>query len=167
MKRLRLLLWLLLGGAALFALLGSDGIATAYRTIENATTPLAQRVVLNFTGPGVSCADNAGASRTDCTINGTSGGGALVLGIVSKSAAYVFLPTDYAVDGDASGGSFSVKLEATPVTGQIHVLSKATAGNTLTLDGNGKNINGAATQPLTVQYTSYTVQYNGTEWRIE
>ena len=87
--------------------------------------------------------------------------------ILSKSAAYVFLPTDYAVDGDASGGSFSVKLEAAPATGQIHVLSKATAGNTLTLDGNGKTVNGAATQALTVQYSSLTVQYNGTEWRIE
>jgi hypothetical protein len=43
----------------------------AYNRIQNAGSDLAQRQILNFTGTGVSCADNSGSSRTDCTINGT------------------------------------------------------------------------------------------------
>jgi hypothetical protein len=97
---------------------------------------------------------------------GSTGGG-LVLGIVTKTTTYTFTPNDYAVDADATGGTFTVNLEAAPVTGQIHVLAKSTAPNTVNLSGNGKNINGSTPLALTVQYTSYTVQYNGTEWRIE
>lgn len=47
----------------------------AYTTVQNSGTNLTARRILNFTGAGVSCADNAGSSRTDCTI--TSGGGGL------------------------------------------------------------------------------------------
>lgn len=334
-------------GLVALLLMASGGIQSAYNTIDNAATPLTKRTVLNFTGSGVSCADNGGATRTDCTINGTgvanfnqafvnqtsvtithnlgttsvlvqcvdggtppnvivpqniaitntnvvtvtfsamqtgsctvngaaagtatsvpfsglttstnttcanctvgtgaalnrsgsgvidanqvnsatipanatltgtngsnqiisqtaavataflnlftstlqglvpasgggtvnflradgtfaappgSTGGGIVLGIVSKTTTYTFLPADYAVDGDATGGNFTVNLEAAPVTGQIHVLSKSTAPNTVTLSGNGKTINGAATQALTTQFTSLTVQYTSTEWRIE
>lgn len=40
-----------------------------YATIQDEGTPATQRAALNFTGSGVSCVDNAGQSRTDCTIN--------------------------------------------------------------------------------------------------
>lgn len=46
---------------------------SGYATIQDETTPLTQRSTVNFTGSGVSCADNGGTSTTDCTIN--SGGG--------------------------------------------------------------------------------------------
>lgn len=60
------------------------GVSTAYQTVDNAGSALTQRTTLNFTGAGVSCVDNAGATRTDCTISGGgstgnwtfSGGGA-------------------------------------------------------------------------------------------
>jgi hypothetical protein len=54
-----------------FILMASSISPIAYNLIENASSPLTQRSVLNFTGTGVSCADNSGAKRTDCTINGT------------------------------------------------------------------------------------------------
>ena len=41
-------------------------------TIQDETVGLAQRPTLNFTGPGIDCVDNAGQTRTDCTV--TSGG---------------------------------------------------------------------------------------------
>lgn len=44
-----------------------------YATIQDETSPLTQRSVVNFTGAGVSCVDNAGSSATDCTINGGGG----------------------------------------------------------------------------------------------
>jgi hypothetical protein len=53
---------------------GTGGAAN-YQTVDNAGTPLTQRPTLNFTGSGVSCADNSGATRTDCTITGGGGSG--------------------------------------------------------------------------------------------
>ena len=44
---------------------GSDGIP---RTIQEEGVDLAQRLKINFAGPSITCADNAGASRTDCTV---------------------------------------------------------------------------------------------------
>lgn len=46
---------------------------SGYATIQDETTPLTQRATVNFTGAGVSCVDNSGSSRTDCTISGGSG----------------------------------------------------------------------------------------------
>lgn len=45
-------------------------VGTAYTTVEDEATPLTQQATLNFTGSAVSCANNSGASRTDCTITG-------------------------------------------------------------------------------------------------
>lgn len=69
------------GGAA-----GSEGatltiacascIVQAYSTIQDEASALTQRSIVNFTGAGVSCVDNVGSTRTDCTIAG-SGGAAL------------------------------------------------------------------------------------------
>lgn len=42
-------------------------------TIQDEAVSLTARALLNFTGAGVSCADNAGATRTDCTISGAAG----------------------------------------------------------------------------------------------
>jgi hypothetical protein len=46
---------------------------TYYQTVRDEGTARTQRPSLNFTGAGVSCVDNAGSSRTDCTIAGGSG----------------------------------------------------------------------------------------------
>lgn len=45
---------------------------------------------------------------------------------------------------DAAGGSFTVHLPAAPVDGDRYEFFKETAGNTLTIGRNGKNINFAA-----------------------
>lgn len=50
---------------------GSDGIP---RTIQDEASDLTQRLKINFTGAGVTCTDNSGQSRTDCTIPGSSVG---------------------------------------------------------------------------------------------
>ncbi|HEV2231901.1 MAG TPA: hypothetical protein VGV68_00700, partial [Terriglobia bacterium] len=43
-----------------------------YQTLQQSGTSLAQRPTLNFSGAGMSCLDNSGLQRTDCTI--TTGG---------------------------------------------------------------------------------------------
>lgn len=44
-----------------------------YATIADEGGSVTARTVLNFTGAGVSCVDNAGSTRTDCTIAGSAG----------------------------------------------------------------------------------------------
>jgi len=53
------------------ALGGSDGVG--YDEVEDESSGLTKRAVLNFLGTGVSCVDNGGGAKTDCTI--TSGAG--------------------------------------------------------------------------------------------
>jgi hypothetical protein len=50
--------------------LGAGG--SGYSTIQDETSSLTARSILNFTGTGVSCVDNSGATRTDCTIGAST-----------------------------------------------------------------------------------------------
>jgi len=52
-----------------------------YATVQDEATPLTARTTINFTGAGVACVDNAGATRTDCTISGGGSGSANVVGV--------------------------------------------------------------------------------------
>lgn len=53
-----------------------SALSQAYQTIADEGSSLTQRNLLNFTGTGVSCVDNSGSSRTDCTITSGSAAGA-------------------------------------------------------------------------------------------
>lgn len=55
----------------------TSGGGGGYATIQDEASNLTTRTILNFTGSGVNCVDNAGSTRTDCTINAgaaTAGG---------------------------------------------------------------------------------------------
>ena len=56
------------------ASIASSGGGGGYATVQDEGVALTQRPALNFTGAGVSCVDNAGATRTDCTITGSASG---------------------------------------------------------------------------------------------
>lgn len=43
-------------------------VSQAYSTIQDEGSSLTQRNTVNFSGPAVSCVDNSGSARTDCTI---------------------------------------------------------------------------------------------------
>jgi hypothetical protein len=100
---------------------GSSIATAAYSVVENAGSALTQRGILNFSGV-VTCADNAGATRTDCTtpqavvLNNTNtftSAATLDLSAIT-SATSVSLPTDGSyVTGDcvkllATSGKFSL-----------------------------------------------------------
>lgn len=56
-------------------MLFASGVApAAYNLVMDEASGLARRSTLNFTGAGVTCVDNVGALRTDCTIPGGGGG---------------------------------------------------------------------------------------------
>lgn len=58
---------------------GGDELAF-YGIIQDEGSGLTARRTVNFTGAGVSCADNGGSSKTDCTIGGTGGWTYVTLG---------------------------------------------------------------------------------------
>lgn len=61
-------------------------VAAAYNLIQDEGSNLARRRTLNFEGAGVSCADDAGNSRTNCTIPGGGGGGS---GVANYDQSFV------------------------------------------------------------------------------
>jgi hypothetical protein len=72
-----------------------------YATIQDETAPLTQRTTINFAGAGVSCADNAGATRTDCTISGGGAGSANVVAVTLDFGANGASDAAVAVTGQA------------------------------------------------------------------
>lgn len=97
-------------------------------------TALTRRGRLNFTGAGVTCADNSGSTRTDCTI---PGGGAtqIVSGVVSPSS----VTDDFAIGGTTSASPFyfdasSGVMTINTVGGGISVAPSLTTGSSLVLD---------------------------------
>lgn len=50
--------------------------ATTYATVQDEGSNLTARPTLNFTGGGIACTDNAGSSRTDCSVGFISSDGA-------------------------------------------------------------------------------------------
>ena len=88
--------------------------------------------------------------------------------IVAKTTTYTVTANDETVEGDATGAAFTISLPAAPATGEFHTfIKKDSTGNLVTISGNGKNINGAATYTgLSVQYNKISVQYDGTAWFI-
>jgi hypothetical protein len=61
---------------------------------------------------------------------------------------YNALYSDEIIPVDSSGGTFTITLPASPVNGQYFVVIQETGGNNVTIDGNGKNINGSGTYSL-------------------
>lgn len=49
----------------------SLGVTQAYQTVMDESSALTQRSTVNFKGDGIACVDNAGSTRTDCTVNNT------------------------------------------------------------------------------------------------
>ncbi len=83
--------------------------------------------------------------------------------------------TDAVLRADATLGAITVNLPTAASAyntnfgvGIIYSIKKIDASvNTVTVDANGaETIDGSATQVIAVQYTSITIQSNGTSWDI-
>ncbi len=89
--------------------------------------------------------------------------------VVSKTFAdtgYVAL-IDQTVLVDATGGATTINLPASPTSGKCFIVKKTDASaNAVTVNGNGNNIDGAATQALAAQWNSFMIQGNGTAYFI-
>ena len=68
---------------------------------------------------------------------------------------------------DASGAPFTLTLPAEPYVGMTFYLSEiAGSVNLVTVDGNGKNINGGPSLLMNGAYRQRWVRYNGTQWIV-
>jgi hypothetical protein len=77
--------------------------------------------------------------------------------------------TQYIVAVDSSGGARTVNLPAAPTTGQTYRIKDSVGSaltNNITISGNGKNIDGAASKVLNTNYASVDLAYTGTQWNI-
>lgn len=94
------------------------------------------------------------------------GAGGMTLGAgAAKTADYMLTANDYAVRFDASGAARTATLPASPNTGQIYVVKKIdSSGNTVTVAGNGKTIDGASSVGISAQWGIWRGQYNGATW---
>lgn len=85
--------------------------------------------------------------------------------ITTLTANFTLRKSDYVVEANATSGAFTITLPAAPVTGQVYYIVRINSGaNNVTIDGNAKNINGAATLVLSNQYDTAQIVYNGTQW---
>ncbi len=146
------------------------GTSAILITCVNAASPpvviIPQEIA--YTNANVATVTFASSQSGACTVNssGVSTGGGIVLGIVNKSSAYTATSGDFTILCDTTAGSFSIKLEAAPTSGQIHNVKKIAAANTCTVDGNGNTVDGAATTPLTTNNVNLQMQFDGTQWRV-
>lgn len=86
---------------------GCSSGTSGYNTVQDEGTPLTQRAVINFTGAGISCVDNSGSLRTDCTVAAsTISGSGTATHIPQWTAGTVLGDSNFIVSGDTlqSGG---------------------------------------------------------------
>lgn len=89
-----------------------------------------------------------------------------IIPVTITNNAYTVSNTDYFVG--ATAGT-TITLPVNPVKGETHIIkdisgSAGSSGGNITIDGNGKNIDGATGKHLTIDYQGLTVVYNGTNW---
>ena len=84
-----------------------------------------------------------------------------------------FADTGYVASADqtvlvnATGGATTIKVPGTPTSGKFCIVKKIDASaNAVTVDGNGHNIDGAATQALPAQWNAFTMQADGSNWYV-
>jgi len=83
--------------------------------------------------------------------------------VIKNIPTYTVVNTDGSLENNYPGATFL--LEASPSTGREFIIYNGTLAGGLTINGNGKNINGEALLYL-INYDSVRLQFNGTQWRI-
>lgn len=96
----------------------------------------------------------------------------LRVGLTVKTSAgdYDVLSTDcVVVINKGTGAATTVTLPASPSAGRVLVVKDGkgdAASNNITVSGNGKNIDGAASVTIGTNYDVRRLVYNGTQWNL-
>ncbi len=79
----------------------------------------------------------------------------------TKTANYTLTDSDNVIYVDATSGAITITYPASPLTGKEYEIIKIdSSANVVTLAGNGNNINGQSTQPLSSQFDAVRTRYN-------
>lgn len=124
---------------------GSSIGGAAYSLIENAGTPLTQQSILNFTGAGISCANDGSNHRTTCTVSGSS---ATFGGVNVQTGNYTLQASDSGLLVVMNcSGACAAKMYGTPSS--TFSSAVVSIGSTLaTINLNSLDYNGTASAPL-------------------
>jgi hypothetical protein len=96
-------------------------------------------------------------------------GGSLGMAITTKTANYTASGSDYTILCNNTSTPITISLPtAVGCAGRIYVIKKiSAAGNTVTVDGYlAETIDGNTTYVLTPQYSTVTIQSDGTSWWV-
>jgi hypothetical protein len=88
--------------------------------------------------------------------------------VIFKSSAYTAAAGEQ-IGLDVSGGGFTITLPSPAILGDAIAFGMSGGDASITnviIDGNGANINGGATLTVNKKFASFTLTYNGTEWRV-
>lgn len=87
--------------------------------------------------------------------------------VITVTSNYTMLESDEVILVDTTTAPVTITLLPTPVVGTIITVKKIdSSANAVTIDGNGKNIDGQATQTINNQFTANKMTYDGTAWFI-
>jgi hypothetical protein len=87
--------------------------------------------------------------------------------IRTESANYAAVAADETILVNAAGGTVTVTLPSVPTVGKKYNVKKVdSTPNTVTVNGNGHNIDGTATISGTLPYQGWVMQYDGSNWFI-
>ena len=87
--------------------------------------------------------------------------------IRTESANYAAADADETILVNAAGGTVTVTLPAVPTVGKKYNVKKLdSTANTVSVSGNGHNIDGTATISGTLPYQGWVMQYDGSNWFI-
>ncbi len=80
---------------------------------------------------------------------------------VTKTANYTLTDNDVKCFADATSGAITITLPAFPyLRKEYEIVKFDSTSNAVTIDGNGSNINGSATQDLDIQFDSIRISYH-------
>jgi hypothetical protein len=105
---------------------------------------------------------------TDTQGRVTTGQTGEVRSVLSKTTNYTVLITDSVIFVSGSTSAVTITLPTTPAIGQSFIIKRTdnTPANLITVAGNGKNIDEAASQSMTSQYDTLEIIYDGTQWYL-
>lgn len=179
-------------GGNMFGVLSNGTVTTYYSTLDDGTGNATFKGAVNFAN-GATYKVDASGNAVFLSLNSTPIGattpstgnftavittgaatigtvlttGGLIVSVATKTAAYTLATTDFVVECDATSAAFTVTLPASPKKGQMYDIVKIdSSANAVTINGNGKLINGASTVSLASQYAVYRLVYNGSSWRV-
>jgi hypothetical protein len=139
------------GTPGTWSLQGGGGGSSGYSTIDSNGAAAAQRPTVNFisgTNATITCVDNSGSTRTDCTVSATAGSSAPVFPINAQTATYQLLPSDFTNFKTIAiaSGTFTITAVASGAQppGGTGVLIINYGPGMVTFARIGQNINGAA-----------------------